>query len=298
MAAAPKSAKPFLVVVTGLSGAGLSSAINALQDNGFYCIDNLPMELIWNAVDVISSGKIKARGYAFVMDIRDERFAAEFPALKTKLSERVKLDILFLTASETVLSIRYGATRRKHPLLDAKGSLQAAIRKEFELLEPVERAADAVLDTTTWSAQQLARTIESRYYKDLPPRSLYLNIVSFGFKYGQLRPADLMFDVRFLTNPYFVPELRDKSGLDKSVRDYVMANPVAQQFFDKLHDLHRFLLPEYFAEGKHYLRVGIGCTGGRHRSVCFAELLLESLSTTPIDHIVVNVMHRDIDLPA
>ena len=298
MASNKSPTKPFLVVVTGLSGAGMSSAVNALQDNGFYCIDNLPMELIWNAVELIESGKIKARGFAFVMDIRDARFAAEFPSLKVKLAERLKLDVLFLTASESVLNVRYGSTRRKHPLLGTKGNLQAAIRREIELLEPVEKAADAVLDTSAWSAQQLARTVESRYYSDLPPRSLYLTIVSFGFKYGQLRPVDLQFDVRFLSNPYFVPELRDKTGLDKDVREHVMAFPAAKLFYAKLEDMHRFLLPQYFAEGRHYLRVGIGCSGGRHRSVTMTELLAESLGNFPIEHVVVNVMHRDIDLPA
>jgi len=296
MAISPKDpTKPFLVIVTGLSGAGLSTAVNTLQDNGFYCVDNLPIEMIWNFVELIESGKYKVRGFAVVMDIRDRSFASDFPALKSKLAQRLRLDVLFLNADPSVVAIRYGSTRRKHPLLTPKGNLLGAIRKESEMLQPVEKSADVVFDTSSWSPHYLSRMVESRYYAEIPPRSLYLTITSFGFKYGQLRPLDMMFDVRFLPNPHFVMELKEQSGLDPGVRDFVLTNPMTKEFFQHLEGMHRFLLPHYFNEGKHYLRVGIGCTGGRHRSVAIAEELARVLSSSPIENIIVNISHRDVD---
>ena len=287
--------KPFVVVVTGLSGAGLSSAINALQDNGFYCVDNLPIEMIWNFVELIESGKYKVRGFAVGMDIRDRRFAADFPSLKEKLAERLRLDVLFLNADSGSVAVRYGSTRRKHPLLTPKGNLIAAIRKESELLQPVEKAADVVFDTSSWSPHYLARMVESRYYAEIPARSLYLTISSFGFKYGQFRPLDMMFDVRFLPNPHFVSDLKEKSGLDAEVRDFVLNDPLTKNFLSRLEEFHKFLLPHYFNEGKHYLRVGIGCTGGRQRSVALAEELARILTSSTLENVIVNVSHRDIE---
>lgn len=298
MAVLPKknTDKPFLVIITGLSGAGLTTAGNALQDHGFFCIDNLPFELLWEAVALVKSGKYQARGFVFVMDIRNKRFAAEFPALKEKLSEDVRLDIVFLTADPSVLAVRYGSTRRKHPLLSASGNLLQAIRKESELLAPLEKAADVVIDTSEWSPTILARALEERLHQDLPSRILYVTISSFGFKYGQLRPADLLFDVRFLSNPHFVSELKEKTGMSADVRKYVLADATAKEFFTKLEDMVRFMLPHYYSEGKHYLRIGIGCTGGKHRSVTIAEELAKSLSKKSIANIAVSIVHRDIEL--
>lgn len=291
----PPNDKPFLVIVTGLSGSGLSTAVNTLQDNGFFCVDNLPIEMVWNFVELIKSGKYKVRGFAVVMDIRDRSFASDFPSLKSRLMEQLRVDVLFLSADPGVVAVRYGSTRRKHPLLTPRGNLAAAIRKEIDLLQPVEKSADVVFDTSAWSPHYLARMVESRYYAEIPPRSLYLTITSFGFKYGQLRPVDMMFDVRFLPNPYFVVELKDHSGLDPAVRDYVLRDQVTKDFVGRLEEMHRFLIPQYFNEGKHYLRVGIGCTGGRHRSVALAEELARLLSASPIDNLIINVAHRDID---
>ncbi|MEY4631542.1 MAG: hypothetical protein RIQ81_1662 [Pseudomonadota bacterium] len=286
---------PLLVVVTGLSGAGLSTALRALQDSGFYCIDNLPVELFDQTLDLISGGKIKARGFAFGMDIRDEKFAAAFPGLNQKLQKKIRIDTIFLSADEKTLLARFGATRRKHPLMPAEGgSLREAIRREAEILAPLEAAADAAFDTSNWSPQALMSAIETRYHKAIQVRRLHVTICSFGFKHGQLRPADMLFDARFLPNPHFVLDLRARSGLEPAVRKMIMEDPLGREFFNRLEDMCRFLLPQFFAEGKHYLRIGIGCTGGFHRSVCLAEELGAALRRKPLANIEIAVEHRDL----
>lgn len=289
-----KSNKPILVIVTGLSGSGLTTMLNTLQDNGFFCIDNLPIELISSTLDLILDGSVKAKGFAFGMDIRDKGFAQEFPAVKESIQRRVNLDVVYLTAESPTIAIRYGSTRRAHPLIGKKGDLTAAIERERVLLAPVSRAADLVLDTTTLSPHALARKVEERYSKEIPARSLYVTITSFGFKHGQHRHCDSIFDVRFLSNPYFVPDLKNKTGLDKPVMDFIRADQKSREFMERLEKWHRFLLPLYLAEGKHYFRIGIGCTGGKHRSVFVAEWLANKLKQDPIPRIVVNIAHRDI----
>lgn len=291
----PGDKRPVLVVVTGLSGAGLTTVLNTLQDSGFYCIDNLPVQLVQSAVDFILKGKVQARGFALGMDIRDKRFAQDFPALKQQLSAQLRLDVIFLTAESEVLASRYNATRRAHPLVGKRGDISSAIEKERALLAPVKTAADQVVDTTTLSPHALARRIEDRYANAIAPRSLYVTITSFGYKYGQLRPSDEILDVRFLPNPFFIQDLREKSGKEREVAAYIAADQRTQSFLEKIEDLHRFLLPLYFSEGKHYFRIGIGCTGGKHRSVFVAEWLAERLRAMPLSNIVVNVIHRDLE---
>ena len=284
-----------VVIVTGLSGAGLSTAIRALQDSGYYCIDNLPMEMLWDALKLVESGKIVARGFAFGMDIRDASFATKFPQLKKTIADRFPLDVLFLDADPDILLRRYGSTRRRHPLVATGSDLADAIKRESEFLRPVEDSADAIIDTSHLTPKLLARVIEDRYAgQGRPLRSLFVTITSFGFKYGPLLPADSIQDVRFLTNPFFIPELKHKTGLDRDVQDFVMSDKIAQETFKKLDDLYRFLLPQYFQEGKHYFRLGIGCTGGQHRSVTFAEELAKSLLSTPLARVIVSVVHRDL----
>jgi UPF0042 nucleotide-binding protein len=290
-----KPKNPLLVIVTGLAGAGNSTALAALADAGLYCIDNLPMELLVPTIDLLEQGKVYADdGLAVCMDVRDPTFAAQFPAIKRRLVDRIRTQVIFLTADPHVIAARFGATRRRHPLMRQGETLPEAIQHEREILGPVEEAADTVLDTTTWSPHQLARAIESRLQQDLPPRVLHVTVTSFGFKYGQLQPVDTMFDVRFLDNPYFVPGLKERSGLDAEVRDYIFDRAPAQTMLKKMEDLLRFLLPLYHQEGKHYFRLGIGCTGGRHRSVAFAEELGRLLANS-IPNMVLTVLHRDID---
>ncbi len=287
--------QPLLIVVTGLSGAGLSTALRALQDSGFYCIDNLPVELLGQTLDLIESGSYASRGFAFGMDIRDQKFGSEFPAIKEKLSQRIRVDMLYLTADEKTLLARYGSTRRKHPLVPPSGgSLLEAIRREGQMLAPIERAADVAFDTSTWSPQALMAAIEARYHMELQPRRLHVTISSFGFKHGQLRPADMIFDARFLPNPYFDLKLRDRSGLDPEIKKTILQDQQGREFFNRLEDMCHFLLPQFFSEGKHYLRIGIGCTGGYHRSVCLVEALGEALKRKKLANIEIAVEHRDL----
>jgi UPF0042 nucleotide-binding protein len=289
------SERPLLIVVTGLSGAGLSTALRALQDSGFYCIDNLPVELLEQTLDLMESGSYPFRGFAFGMDIRDQKFASSYPAMKEKLRQRIRVDTVFLTADEQTLLARYGATRRKHPLMPASGgNLLEAIRREALLLLPLERSADIAFDTSTWSPQALMAAVEARYHKEIQPRRLHVTITSFGFKHGQLRPADMIFDARFLPNPFFVLNLRDRPGTDPEVRKMIMEDPQGREFFNRLEDMCRFLLPQFFTEGKHYLRIGIGCTGGYHRSVCLVEALGAAFQRKPLANIEIAVEHRDL----
>jgi UPF0042 nucleotide-binding protein len=285
-----------LVIVTGLSGAGLTTALNTLQDNGFYCIDNLPFELLYDTVALVESGQINARGFAFGMDIRDQRFASDFPKIKESLSERIKLDVIFIDADQETLLKRYSSTRRRHPLLGESGELAEAISREVGILKPVRESADGIIDTTLLSAAALTRAIEDRYSQGhFGLRTLFVTISSFGFKYGPLIQAESVQDIRFLANPYFDSNLRHLTGLNLKVQDFVMNHDLSRETFKKFEDLYRFLLPLYLKEGKHFFRIGIGCTGGQHRSVTFAERLGEAFRKTPMSKISVSVVHRDIE---
>jgi UPF0042 nucleotide-binding protein len=288
--------RPRVVIVTGLSGAGLSTAIHTLQDNGFYCIDNLPIELLWDTLALIDGAEITAdKGYAFGMDIRNTQFAERFPKIKEELSNRVKLDVLFVRSEVDVLEERFGTARRRHPLARIAASLREQILQEDSLLKPVEQSADAILDTTHLKPHQLRRLIEERYSSHGQPlRTLQLVLVSFGFKHAPLWPIEGLHDVRFLQNPYFESKMREKTGLDKDVQDFVMKTPEATETFNKIRDLYRYCLPRYLAEGRHFLRVGIGCTGGQHRSVTFVEKLSQEFQQTPIPGVIVSVVHRDV----
>lgn len=294
-----KKSKPLLALITGLSGAGRSVAIRALEDNGFYCIENLPLAMFDAAIDFIKSSDHDS--FALGLNVAEKKFAEQFPRLKEKLAKEFEVDVVFLTADEQTIASRYSTTRRKHPLLDTGGEIVGATLREKKLLEPVEQCADAIFDTTPWSPHYLARVIENRYSKHRPSRNLFVTITSFGFKYGLYRPADSIYDVRFLDNPYFVSDLKDKSGLNEAVKEFIFGDARSEEFLKKLLDLHKFLLPEYYKEGKHYFRIGIGCTGGKHRSVCIAEELGKRLSDAKIDKVLVSVFHRDLNefiLPA
>ncbi|MCX6124987.1 MAG: RNase adapter RapZ [Proteobacteria bacterium] len=283
--------------MTGLSGAGLTTALKTLQDNGFYCIDNLPFELLYDTLSLVEGGKIDARGFAFGMDIRDQRFASDFPKIKESLAQRIHLDVLFIESDESVLSKRYSSTRRRHPLLGGGGNLDEAIAREKKLLSPVRESANGVIDTTLLKPSDLSRLIEDRYndgHSSL--RTLFVTIASFGFKYGSLAAAESILDIRFLPNPFFDPILKHKTGLDPDVQKFVMNSETSGLTFKKVEELYRYLLPLYLREGKHFFRIGIGCTGGQHRSVSFAELLGEAFEREPLANIAISVVHRDIEL--
>jgi UPF0042 nucleotide-binding protein len=290
-------AKPRVAIVTGLSGAGLSTAIHALQDNGFYCIDNLPIELLWQTLALIESGEITAKaGYAFGMDIRNDHFAARFPAIKRDLEQKCELTVLYIRAEESALEARFSTARRRHPLSGQGTDIKMQIKKEMELLTPVANAADVVIDSTHLKPKDLKDHVEAVFSAEgRPLRSLQLQVMSFGFKHAPLPVAESVHDVRFLKNPYFDPTLKEKTGLDSDVRKYVMADPSADEFLTQLKRMYRFLLPNYLAEGRHFFRLAIGCTGGHHRSVTFAEMLARDLRDNPIPGIIVSVIHRDIE---
>jgi UPF0042 nucleotide-binding protein len=287
---------PRLVIVTGLSGAGKTIAINALEDMNFFCIDNLPLELVDNAVSYFIRAPHLAQRFALGLDLRSPKFVEEFWAVKKRIAKKLKPHLLFLTCSDDQLTQRYSTTRRRHPLLDEGGELLAAIRREKSTLTPIEEGSDTVFDTSSWTPHFLARQIEQHFSQGRGGRSLYVTVTSFGFKHGPLKPVDSLFDVRFLKNPHFEPQLKDHTGLEASVRDYVFSDPKSQQLLSRLVELHCFLLPEYYREGKHYFRIGIGCTGGKHRSVAMAEALALELARTDLDNIYISVSHRDLDV--
>ncbi len=279
-----------------------------MQDIGFYAIDNLPIQVFKQTLNLISdpsASTFKSRGLAFGMDIRDSLFAKEFPKLKKELEEKFTVDVLFLEAEAQTIATRYSSTRRKHPLLglsskDSGSSISTDLIKAIELekivLRPIWEVADAVFDTTGWSPHFLSRVIERRYEgSEQFKRNLTFSITSFGFKNGLPRPLDSLVDVRFIDNPYFTASLKEKTGLDPAVKKFVLEDKKSQVFLDKLEDLLRFVLPLCFEEGKYYMRLGIGCTGGKHRSVAVSEELLRRLKENPLLNIEVEILHRDLN---
>ena len=297
MIPAEDTSKWLIVFVTGVSGSGLKTGISALEDIGIYCIDNLPVEMIRPTISLLEQEKtFEGDKVAFGIHVRTIEELNAFLDLLSVLNPLFRTDTIFLTAEDEVLELRYSANRRKHYLLTEGRRLQEAFSMEKKLKKPLSEAADIVVDTSHLAPQQLVRMIETRYHSDFIQRKLYVMISSFGFKYGQYRPADSLFDVRFLNNPYFVPALREKNGLDAEVRDFILADSDATALLNRLCDWHTWLFPQYFEEGKHYFRIGIGCTGGRHRSVCVVEQLYQLLKIKVDEYIVLSRSHRDINI--
>ncbi len=264
------------VLITGLSGAGKSQAAGILEDMGFFCVDNLPPELLDGFVELVMAAEGKYDRVALVSDIRGRRDIGALAEHIRQLHEKLPLQILFLEASEQVIVNRYKETRHRHPL-DPRGTdLSGAIRREMAALAPLRELADHVVDTSglNWSSLKLRL---SSFFQTEDKDSVFLHVCSFGYKNGLPAGADLVMDVRFLPNPFYVEELKNLTGLDAPVRDYVCASPVAQEFLEKMMDMITFLLPKYRAEGKSGLLLAVGCTGGRHRSVVIAERLTELL---------------------
>ena len=280
------------VIVTGLSGAGKSRAVDALEDIGFYCVDNMPPALISKFAELCLQSEGKISRVAIVTDIRGgDLFRGLFAELDAMREKSFEYKLLFLDASDSVLINRFKETRRKHPLISKNSmSVEDAIRKEREILRPLRERADYVIDTSLTSAQQLRQKIGNLFLDNISD-NLLINCMSFGFKYGAPSEADLVFDVRCMPNPYYIDELKTKTGLDQVVRDYVMSFPQSVQLKDKLFDLVDFLIPYFHEEGKSQLVIAVGCTGGKHRSVTFAELLYQHLEERGNK---VSVNHRDI----
>lgn len=288
--------KSFLILVTGQSGSGLGTAIRILEDLGFYCIDNLPFELVIPTLEAIERRSVQHENkIAFGIHLNSMNQATEFEKLRNTLKSKLKIDVLFLMAQDSILLNRFSTTRRKHPFENASKDLLLAINKERKVLETVEQHADHLIDTTDLTPQDLAAQLEARYFPDRVPRKLCVTITSFGFKYGVCNPVDSLYDVRFLKNPFFSPKLKEKNGLNKEVSEFILSDKETNPFLEKLVDFNFWLIPRYFKEGKHYFRIGIGCTGGKHRSVCVAEILANRLKVKFPEMIELKVFHRDIE---
>jgi UPF0042 nucleotide-binding protein len=280
-----------MVVVTGLSGSGRSAALKAFEDMGYYCVDNLPLSLLTAFVDFSRSTE-DAYLAAIGIDIREKDFPSRFPALFGELrAGGSAVEMLFLDASDQTLVRRFSETRRPHPLARGATPLIDGIRKERSELSEVRKLADRVIDTSDYTIHDLRQAVERQYAEGNAGRPMVVTIVTFGYKFGVPFDLDLMFDLRFLPNPHFVPELRPHTGEDARVRAYVMAKPDSGEFLSRLLGFLTYLLPRYKSEGKSYLTIGFGCTGGRHRSVALSLLVAEQLRQQGYD---VTVKHRDI----
>lgn len=265
------------VIVTGLSGSGKSETMRALEDMGFYCVDNLPPALITKFAELCYQQNSSIDKVALGVDIRGRRFFKELhESLEYLKKENYKYEMLYLDCSDRVLLNRYKMTRRNHPL-SMNVSLTEGIKMEREIMEPLKEVSDSIIDTTNMKPKDLKEEISKIYSQGEENNKLTISVLSFGFKHGIPADCDLVFDVRFLPNPYYLEELRPKTGDEQDVRDYVMNSKISQEFFNKLNDMIQFLVPQYIEEGKQHLVIGIGCTGGRHRSVTIANLIYDEL---------------------
>lgn len=276
------------VIVTGLSGAGRSNTLKAFEDWGYFCVDNLPPELIPTFADLCGRANTNIDKVALVVDSRGGVFFDELENILEEMRERkFKFELLYLEASDQVLVQRFKATRRKHPLA-SEDRTTVGVALEREKLTEIKKIADYIFDTSNLSDKELKGELSKIFNKDMKYNGLLINVVSFGFKYGLPLDADLVFDVRFLPNPFYVEELRRLTGNDKEVQDYVLNYKLTHQFVDKVIDLLKFLIPNYTEEGKCQLIIAIGCTGGQHRSVTIANvlhtLLLKQGYWAVIDH--------------
>ena len=280
------------VIVTGMSGGGNSTALRMLEDVGFYCVDNLPVPLIEIFVELIAMPNSEVGKVALGLDVRADQPFEDAQKVLEKLKENgYSFEILFMEASDQVLLKRYKETRRMHPL-SPDGRVEDGILKERKILQDIRSKADYVIDTSKLLTRELKEEIDRIFVKNEEYNSLMITILSFGFKHGIPADADLVFDVRFLPNPFYIDELKYKTGNDKEVQDYVMSFPEAETFIDKLCDMLSFLIPNYVKEGKYQLVIGIGCTGGKHRSVTLANRLYSRLKNK--GNYGLKIAHRDV----
>ncbi len=281
------------VVLTGLSGSGKSQAIRALEDLGYFCVDNLPVALLPMLGELtLRAGNEIARA-AVVIDAREGKMLDALPPMLRKLKAMPRLNpvLIFLDASDEVLVRRFSETRRPHPLAPNRSAIEG-IREERARMNPLRRLADHVVDTSAMTVHELRHAFRNVESGASPGSQLVVTILSFGFKHGIPVDSDLLFDVRFLPNPHFVPKLRPKTGRDREVRTFLEKSPATHDFLEHTLNLLRFLVPQYVAEGKTYLTIGVGCTGGRHRSVMIAEALKKGLAG--LKGVQSRVRHRDI----
>ena len=281
------------VIVTGMSGAGKSTALKMLEDMGYFCVDNLPVPLIPKLAELLVVPGSEMNKAALGVDIRSgESFKQLEAVLKELDAAGVQYEILYLESSDNVLIKRYKETRRFHPLSGGSGRVDEGLLRERKKLEFLKKKADYLVDTSHMLTRELKKELSKIFVQNKEYKNLYITVLSFGFKYGIPSDADLVFDVRFLPNPYYIEELRPLSGNDRAVREYVMDNDKAGEFLRRLLDMTEFLIPNYIAEGKTQLVIGIGCTGGKHRSVTLANELYEALEKA--ENYGIRIEHRDI----
>jgi RNase adapter protein RapZ len=282
-----------VVLLSGLSGGGKTAAAKLFEDLGYTVVDNLPGELLPDLAELVSTDRARYDKVAIVLDVRSGDAPVAFAAMRGALEGRgIRPQVFFLEARDEVLIRRFSETRHRHPLADQRG-IASSIAEERRLLDPVRSDADVVIDTSDLSLRELRERIFARLGDAGDPDRLSIQLISFGFKYGVPLEADLVFDVRFMQNPYYINELRQLSGLTDAVRDYVLGQPVARQFLEYLHSFLDFALPAYVGEGKTRLTIALGCTGGYHRSIALAEELARWLREQ--DYGPVAVFHRELD---
>jgi UPF0042 nucleotide-binding protein len=284
-----------IIIITGLAGSGKSTAMAALEDAGFYCVDNMPVALLPKFLQLPVESNTEIAGFALVMDLREKGFLSKYGKVFESLKRKgYNFEIFFLEAKEDVLVQRYSATRRQHPLSQGK-SLLEGIRAERKQLENLRAVSDKIIDTSNYNVHELKSKISEIARKSKQLGAMRIQIVSFGFKYGIPLDADLIIDVRFLINPYFVAELKQLDGEDPKIRDFILSHDDTGVFLNKYMDLLDYLIPMYEKEGKAYLTVAIGCTGGRHRSVTIARTIFDHIRKTRNQ---AEITHRDINQPA
>ncbi len=279
------------VIVTGMSGAGKSVTLKMLEDMGYYCVDNLPIPLVGKFVELLSIPNQEISKVALGVDIRSGEVSKIEELIDRFSEEKQEYEVLFLEATDEVLVKRYKETRRNHPLA-GEGRIDSGITKERKLLENIKKKSNYILDTSSMLTRELRKELEQIFVNNREYKNLFVNILSFGFKYGIPNDSDLVFDVRFLPNPYYIAELKEKTGNEKEVQDFVMGMDVSRQFLSKLVDMIQFLIPNYIQEGKNRLVISIGCTGGKHRSVTLANKLYEALKDQ--NSYGIKIEHRDI----
>ncbi|MEJ7892409.1 MAG: RNase adapter RapZ [Solirubrobacteraceae bacterium] len=283
-----------LVIISGFSGAGKTTAMNVFEDAGYFCVDNLPADMIRGLADLFRHPGSSVERAAVVSDLRGGTYFERLAAVIDELDAAgIQHRVLFLSAEEEHLITRYKETRRRHPLAARLGNVVDGVRREAELLGPVQERADTLIDTTGMSPAMLRRKVASEMLDPAQPGRLAVTLMSFGFKHGPARDADLLFDVRFLANPHYEADLRPMTGFDAPVVEYVARDGRLEEFYARVVPLLDFLLPQYVAEGKAHLSVAIGCTGGRHRSVAIVEDLARRLAGD--ERLFVTVQHRDVE---
>lgn len=284
---------PNFVIITGLSGSGMSSATNAFEDLGYFCVDNLPLIMLPTFSRLLLPNKeevVAIEKAALIINIRERHFLSEFPAELKKIKKKIKPFVLFFEASDAVLQRRFSETRRPHPA-DAGEGLLAAIRAEKEAMQEIRESADLIIDTSEHTVHTLRLLLVQKFGQTEEGSPLHIQIVSFGHKYGGPHQVDLLFDVRHLPNPYFEEGLRELPGTDKKVTGFLEKQTEVKETIRRFVDLLEYLLPLYKREGKSYLNIGVGCTGGRHRSVMIANKLSKALKKDGFD---ISVVHRDV----